>query len=352
MKTDCVEKPISQAFAKYGRFVAKHPLLFVIIPLVLAVVLVAGLQFYELEIEMELLFTQEHVEGELARFIATPKSGNNLFADDVFQEVIRLDIATRAITVAVDGQNYTYEDVCARQNGKCLPDPVIMLSRDFNIPPHEIHFPEQLYAFTTHALDLDMSENAKSVQPLFAASFGILLLFSILSCLSDDWVRSKPVLATLGVVSAALAVGSGYGLMMHMRVPFNDVVGSGALLVMGMEKLTQSVKHIGLLVVYIIYLVVAIWGIARIGEGLQMKRLMADDSPASQFMDAEGDHFNVYGPTMQVAVNTELEIWKQSEIDKLNALLDRFGQGDALKHFYSLPIATSGSTWASSSAGN
>ena len=65
-----------------------------------------------------------------------------------------------------------------------------------------------------------------------------------------------------------------------------------------------------------------------------MKRLMADDSPASQFMDAEGDHFNVYGPTMQVAVNTELEIWKQSEIDKLNALLDRFGQGDALKHFY------------------
>ena len=75
-----------------------------------------------------------------------------------------------------------------------------------------------------------------------------------------------------------------------------------------------------------------------------MKRLMADDSPASQFMDAEGDHFNVYGPTMQVAVNTELEIWKQSEIDKLNALLDRFGQGDALKHFYRYSAAQRNNT--------
>ena len=84
------------------------------------------------------------MEGELARLIVTPKTGNNLFADDVFQEVKRLDLATRAITVIVDGQNYTYDDVCARQNGKCLPDPVIMLSRDFNIPPQEIHFPEQV----------------------------------------------------------------------------------------------------------------------------------------------------------------------------------------------------------------
>ena len=106
---------------------------------------------------------------------------------------------------------------------------------------------------------------------------------------------------------------------------FRDILG-GAL--------SPGLVKIGLLVVYVVYLAVALWGIAEIGEGLQMKRLMADDSPASRFMDAEGDNFNVYGPTMQVAVDTELEIWKQTEIDKLNALLDRFQQGDALKHFY------------------
>jgi len=90
-----------------------------------------------------------------------------------------------------------------------------------------------VYRFTTHTVELSMNENANRVKPLFVASFGILLIFSIMSCLSDNWVRSKPWLATLGVVSAGLAVGSGFGLLMFFGVPFNDVVGSGALLVLG-----------------------------------------------------------------------------------------------------------------------
>ncbi|XP_077863553.1 patched domain-containing protein 3-like, partial [Saccoglossus kowalevskii] len=56
--------------------------------------------------------------------------------------------------------------------------------------------------------------------PRFIISFFILTSFSVLSLMMTDWVTSKPVLGTLGVASALLAVISTIGLLSYCGVPF------------------------------------------------------------------------------------------------------------------------------------
>jgi len=51
--------------------------------------------------------------------------------------------------------------------------------------------------------------------------------------MSADWVRSKPWLGNLGVLSAGLAVVSGFGLVLLIGVPFIDIVASSPFLVLG-----------------------------------------------------------------------------------------------------------------------
>nr|XP_006813016.1 PREDICTED: patched domain-containing protein 3-like [Saccoglossus kowalevskii] len=56
--------------------------------------------------------------------------------------------------------------------------------------------------------------------PRLIISFFILTSFSVLSLMMTDWVTSKPVLGTLGVASALLAVISTIGLLSYCGVPF------------------------------------------------------------------------------------------------------------------------------------
>ncbi|XP_038057176.1 patched domain-containing protein 3-like [Patiria miniata] len=61
----------------------------------------------------------------------------------------------------------------------------------------------------------------------------ILITFSVCSCVMLDWVRSKPWLASCGVLSAGLAVLSAFGLMSYIGVPYINVVGSSPILIVG-----------------------------------------------------------------------------------------------------------------------
>ncbi|XP_070560924.1 patched domain-containing protein 1-like [Ptychodera flava] len=66
----------------------------------------------------------------------------------------------------------------------------------------------KLTFFTSNTLDQDFVDIVLFTIPLLIQACLVLTVFSVLSCTMFDWVASKPVLATLGVVSAALAVGS------------------------------------------------------------------------------------------------------------------------------------------------
>ena len=87
--------------------------------------------------------------------------------------------------------------------------------------------------FTAHSLEDELKRNADAVFPLISNLFSVLITFSIVSCMSADWVRSKPWLGNLGVLSAGLAVVSGFGLVLHAGIPFIDIVASSPFLVLG-----------------------------------------------------------------------------------------------------------------------
>ncbi|KAI0238225.1 Patched domain-containing protein 3, partial [Lamellibrachia satsuma] len=87
--------------------------------------------------------------------------------------------------------------------------------------------------FTAHSLEDELKRNADAVIPLSSILFTILTIFSIVLCMSADWVRSKPWLATVGVLSAGLALVSGFGLVLHAGIPFIDIVASSPFLILG-----------------------------------------------------------------------------------------------------------------------
>jgi len=96
--------------------------------------------------------------------------------------------------------------------------------------------------FTAHSLEDELQRNAVSVFPLFPIVSSVLITFSIVSCMSADWVLSKPWLGSLGVVSAGLAVVSSFGLVLHLGVPFIDMTASIPFLVLGKSFSDSHIK--------------------------------------------------------------------------------------------------------------
>ena len=91
--------------------------------------------------------------------------------------------------------------------------------------------------FTAHSLEDELKRSADAVFPLFSILFSVLINFSIVSCMSADWVRSKPTLGNLGVLSAGLAVVSAFGLVLHAGIPFIAIFGFCPFLVLGKSSL-------------------------------------------------------------------------------------------------------------------
>ena len=87
--------------------------------------------------------------------------------------------------------------------------------------------------FTAHSIEDELARNVGAVQPLFGIMFATLVGFSVVSCMSTDWVRSKPLLGLLGVISSGLAVVSGFGLVLHCGKPFVDIVALSPFLILG-----------------------------------------------------------------------------------------------------------------------
>ncbi|XP_077994884.1 patched domain-containing protein 3-like [Glandiceps talaboti] len=328
---DCVEKRLSALFHRYGRFIGRHPVPFLIMPLLVAAGLAAGMVFFNQNTDVEYLFTPEGSQamkdrdraeelfplndddefdavrqntlGRYGRLIVTAKVGGNVLRENTLHEVMVVHDFVTKINITDDGKVYTYGDLCGKWDGTCNQNAILDLYNynastvnDLNVtfPLHtssirqdfigsglggvtlyddeetiksvdaiqlfyflkintnakerrskawELKFLDEMAKydseniniayFTSQTQELELAESSLSVIPLFSITFTVLITFSIICCVMADWVRSKPWLGQLGVLSAGLAVISSLGLCSYCGLPFINVVASMPFLILG-----------------------------------------------------------------------------------------------------------------------
>uniref|UniRef100_A0A7N5JE94 Patched domain-containing protein 3 n=1 Tax=Ailuropoda melanoleuca TaxID=9646 RepID=A0A7N5JE94_AILME len=91
----------------------------------------------------------------------------------------------------------------------------------------------QVVYFTSLSRQLEFEATSMTVIPLFHLAYLLIILFAITSCYRCDCVRNKMWAAAFGVISAALAVVSGFGLMLYIGVPFVIIVANSPFLILG-----------------------------------------------------------------------------------------------------------------------
>ncbi|XP_076180343.1 patched domain-containing protein isoform X2 [Ptiloglossa arizonensis] len=74
--------------------------------------------------------------------------------------------------------------------------------------------------FASRTLELELEENTKTIVPYFSSTFILMAVFSVVTCMMTDWVRSKPWLGLFGNVSAAMATVAAFGLCIYLGVDF------------------------------------------------------------------------------------------------------------------------------------
>ncbi|KAI1891334.1 hypothetical protein AGOR_G00142730 [Albula goreensis] len=87
--------------------------------------------------------------------------------------------------------------------------------------------------FTSISRQKELETSSKSVVRFFSVTYFLAITFSIISCMRLDNVRSKVWVASVGVVSAGLAVLSSFGLLLLCGMPFAMTVASSPFLILG-----------------------------------------------------------------------------------------------------------------------
>ena len=78
----------------------------------------------------------------------------------------------------------------------------------------------EILRFSSLSMERELENNTNSVIPFFALNLGVMIAFCIITCMMTDWVKSKPFLGLLGIVSAVLATIAALGLVMYCGIPF------------------------------------------------------------------------------------------------------------------------------------
>ena len=87
--------------------------------------------------------------------------------------------------------------------------------------------------FSSLTLEQELEENTNSVIPYFSLNIGIMIIFCIVTCMMTDWVKSKPLLGLLGVVSAILGSISAFGMVMYLGMDFIGINLAAPFLMLG-----------------------------------------------------------------------------------------------------------------------
>lgn len=87
--------------------------------------------------------------------------------------------------------------------------------------------------FGSRTLDHELEKNTRTVIPFFSSTFILMGLFSILTCMMADWVRSKPWLGLLGNLSAVMATAAAFGCACYIGISFIGINLAAPFLMIG-----------------------------------------------------------------------------------------------------------------------
>ena len=87
--------------------------------------------------------------------------------------------------------------------------------------------------FRSQTLQTELEDNTISIMPFMFATVGIMVMFCVVTSMMGDWVRSKPIVGLLGVVSSTLATATAFGLLMYCGLPFIGINLAAPFLMLG-----------------------------------------------------------------------------------------------------------------------
>ncbi|XP_051743077.1 patched domain-containing protein 3 isoform X2 [Ctenopharyngodon idella] len=147
-KTDCIERPLSLAFEKFGCAVGRHPYVFLLLAICVAASLGSGFIFLQereandiedqftpvngpAKLERAIVvenfpqseeFSQLRLasEGTYASLIITGLQGENILNEAAFNNIIELDRQVKSIKT---GNNF--ENLCAKTKGNCISNAIL-----------------------------------------------------------------------------------------------------------------------------------------------------------------------------------------------------------------------------------
>ena len=331
-RTNCIERPLRGYFERHGRYVAKHPYPFFIIPLILTVCMGYGLRHLHIIDDLEYLVTpkngdskserqviQEHfhvdqnggfmperspsLDGFLDVIIAS-RDGSNVLTSRNLEAILRLEQLIHNASAPDDsGQTFRFKDICSTWEDDCMEHPILLAYKrnPALVDTTHITYPKHGYFFMGHSLGnvtveegtnyvtyagatrltffvryesakeqelanrwfkavmalmenvedpnleifysatnslaVQFDEASADIVPKFAAPFVLLITFSVMSCMMNDWVRSKPYLAFMGVLATGCSLCSTFGFLSALGISAAPQVGLVPFLTLGRSKL-------------------------------------------------------------------------------------------------------------------
>ncbi|XP_033107591.1 patched domain-containing protein 3-like [Anneissia japonica] len=149
-RLDFIEQGLTKLYAKYGRIIARCPLPFLIIPVLVAAGLGCGLKYLQSVSSVEYLYTPLNGQGKIDRdivesfftsedvdaasvarlsrtilyswaIVSTKDPDGNALSTDIFTEILKLDEQLKNITIVSNDTVYGWNDLCLAYDGECLP---------------------------------------------------------------------------------------------------------------------------------------------------------------------------------------------------------------------------------------
>lgn len=166
-KIDCIQKLLERLFYKYGKLVGRHPLPFIIGPVLLTLVLSFGLLNFVRIDDAEELYTPTNgpakEEREIIRdrfpendsfsfiptrrtsldgtlqVIVTAKDNGNVKTSEGVETVLQVEELIQNVSIEHNGQVYHYSDLCAAWKQRCVENGIVYLFSRTHQDPNNIN---------------------------------------------------------------------------------------------------------------------------------------------------------------------------------------------------------------------
>ncbi|XP_071964366.1 patched domain-containing protein 3-like isoform X2 [Antedon mediterranea] len=82
------------------------------------------------------------------------------------------------------------------------------------------------------------------------------------------------------------------------------------------------------LISFAVYIGLAVWGCTQVREGLELKKLAADDSYAYKAFELDDEHFNEFGPPVQMVLPNKLSYWEPETQNQLEMITENLEKSE------------------------